>query len=370
MGQMREVDAISDAIVATEREIAGEAWDIEETDPADETGDRSLESLGEGLEGQHEAEEDETEPADSEETEDEEESEDGEDEGEDGEGSEEPKGEKKEGEGDKPADQQQTRKPEGRVPSGKLREAQEARRLVEAERDQLKTEIEALKKAPGDNRAELDALKAQVGLLSQQLQGQNRGQQPPAKTEEPKKAPDIFEDPEGFRDYIVGQVKEAVGSIRGDVRKTAVETSFQIAHGKHGVAFDEAMAAVEKLNPQDPNDRATVQRIYNSSNPGEALVGWHNNAKAMREVGGDIAGYRERIAKETREALLKDPEFKKQLIAEMRGEAATGQNGAPRNETRLPKSLNRQSGSNLGSERMDHRASDDSEQAVADAAWR
>src|ERR1700735_1511027 len=58
MGTIREVDAISDAIIATEREIAGNAWGLEDTDPADETGDRALESMGEGLEGQHELEED------------------------------------------------------------------------------------------------------------------------------------------------------------------------------------------------------------------------------------------------------------------------------------------------------------------------
>src|ERR1700761_6257753 len=63
---IREVDAISDAIIETEREIAGEAWDIEDTERADSSGDRSLEDLGDGLEGQHEPEEDETADGDAE----------------------------------------------------------------------------------------------------------------------------------------------------------------------------------------------------------------------------------------------------------------------------------------------------------------
>jgi hypothetical protein len=53
----REIDAISTAIIETEREIAGDAWDQEETE-RDDSG-TALESMGEGLEGQHEAEDDE-----------------------------------------------------------------------------------------------------------------------------------------------------------------------------------------------------------------------------------------------------------------------------------------------------------------------
>lgn len=372
MGKIREVDAISDAIIATEREIAGEAWGNEETDALDDTGDRSLEAIGEGLEGQHEAEdEDEAELSESEEEDEgEEESEDGEDEGEVDE-QDPAKGEGKDNEPEpKPDQQQQQRQPEGRVPPGKLREANEARRLAEAERDQLKGEIEALKKAPGDNRAEIDALKVQVSTLTQLLQGQSR--QPPAKTEEPAEAevPDIFENPKGFTDHLTGMVQKAVAPLQQQLAASRVETSMAIAHGTHKGVFEEAFTALNGLDPKSPDDRATVQRIYNSSNPGEELVKWHKRNTALARVGDDPSAYEERIRQETRAALLKDPEFRKQLVADMRGEAAHGENGAPRTQTRLPKSLNRQSGSNLGSERMDHRASDDSEQGVADAAWR
>src|SRR5215831_19720131 len=49
----REEDLIQDAIASTEKEIWSEAWG-QEPDAADETGDRSLETMGDGLEGQHE----------------------------------------------------------------------------------------------------------------------------------------------------------------------------------------------------------------------------------------------------------------------------------------------------------------------------
>lgn len=370
MGQVREVDAISEAIAATEVEIAGEAWGNEETGAMDETGDRSLEALGEGLEGQHEADEESEETEGEEEAEGEEGSEDGEEEGEEGEGSEEPQGQAKPGE--EAQQQQQTRKPEGRVPSGKLREAQEARRLVEAERDQLKTELEALKKAPGDNRGEIETLKTQVATLTQLLQGQNR--QPPAKVEQKDEpafeAESLFENPKGFVDHITATVQKAVAPIQQQLVASRVETSMAIAHGTHKAVFEEAFAAMNGLNPQNADDRATVQRIYNAPNPGEELVRWHKRQKTLAEVGDDPAAFREKVQKEAREALLKDPEFRKQLLDGMRAEAGAGEDGTPRTTNRLPKSLARQSGSNLGSERMDHRASDDSEQSVADAAWR
>src|SRR6266851_2424183 len=124
---IREVDAIGDAIIATEKEIAGAAWGEEDTDAADETGDRSLEDMGDGLEGQREAEEDD-EPEDD-----------------DADGEAESEGEAAEAEAAALAAAEQAKKTEppegGRVPSGKLREANEAKRAAEAERDALKAEL-------------------------------------------------------------------------------------------------------------------------------------------------------------------------------------------------------------------------------------
>jgi len=182
--------------------------------------------------------------------------------------------------------------------------------------------------------------------------------------------PDIFENPKGFVESLKQGFQQSIDRVLNTVRESNVATSFELAHVKHGDAFPQAMEAVNRLNPQNPDDRAIVQRIYQSPNPGEALVSWHKRQQTLAEVGDNPAAYRDRIAKETREALMKDPEFKKQLIAELRGEAVQGDNGRPRTEHRLPRSLARTGGSNLGAERIDPRASDDSDQAIADAAWR
>ena len=345
-----EVDAIGQAIIGTEKEIAGDAWGNEDTDALDDTGNRALEAIGEGLEGQ--VEDDDDAEGDGTETETEAEGEEGETEGE------------AEADGTTVPAEAAREQPEGRVPPSRYREAAERARLAEAERDTLRQQLEARVANP-----ELETLKAQVSTLTQLLQGK---QQPQAVVEptQPKKAPDIFEDPQGFTDYITQQVQSAVGSVRTDLRQSAVATSFELAHIRHQDAFPKAMDAINKLNPASPEDRAVVQRIYSSPNPGEALVSWHNRHEALSRVGNDPAAYEARIREETRQALLNDPEFKKQLLADMRGEALRGDDGQPRTTTRLPKSLSRAGGSNLGVQRSDPRGGDDSDQAVAESAWR
>lgn len=363
MGQIREVDAISEAIAETEKEIAGDAWGNEETSAIDETGSRALESMGAGLEGQNEADDDAGSEEQDAETEGDEEAEEDADAAE-GKGEEAEAGEEGTGEAKPEARPgEQRREPEGRVPSGKFREEAEKRRLIEQQ-------LEAERAARAEDRKSFETLQTQVQTLTQLLSGR---QAPPVKTEEPPakaEVPDIFENPTGFVEHIQNIVQQAVAPVRQNVRKMQVETSFALAHATHKDTFDKAFQAINGLNPQNPDDRATVQRIYNAPNPGEELVTWHKRSTALARFGDDPDAAEARIREETRQALLKDPEFRKALIADMRGEAATGENGAPRTTTRLPKSLTRQGGSNLGVDRGDHDRHDNSEQSVADAAWR
>lgn len=365
MGKIREVDAISDAIVATEREIAGDAWGNEDTDPADETGDRTLESMGEGLEGQHEAEDDDDAGSEEQEGDEESEGEDG-DETEGAEAEADATGET--GEGEQPPAKTAGEQRQGRVPSGKLREANERARTLETERNNLKTEIEALR-AAGGNKGEIDVLKTQVATLTQLLQPGNRQGTVPAKEEKPV-VPDIFENPTGFVEHLEKGFETRLNGVINTIRNNTVSMSFELAHVKHSAAFENAMAAVNKLDPNNPSDREVVQGIYNSPNPGESLVRWHKRNETLARVGSDPAAYEERIRNETRQSLLKDPEFHKELMASMRGEAQTGNNGSPRSTTRLPPSLSRTAGASSRGDRVEHSAFDDSEQGVADAAWR
>jgi ribosomal protein L29 len=348
-------DPITAAMIETEKEVAGFAWGDEDTEASDPSGDRSLEGMGDGLEGQHEAEDD------------------AEADGEDADGDAETEAAAAEAEaaaalaaaeaGKKPPVAAEP--PEGgRVPSGKLREANEARRAAEAERDALKAQIE--------KGGETKALADKLDLALREIDNLKRAPRTEARAPEPPKAeviPDIFEDPKGFRDHLTKEFQTELSNTRAQLANQRVETSMAIAHAIHKDVFADAFAAINKLNVENPEDRVTVQRIYNSPNPGEALVGWHKRQQTLSEVGDDPAAYRARIAKETREALAKDPEFRKQLVAELRGEANVGDDGNPRTTTRLPRSLARAQGSNVGSDRGAADAGDGSPQAIANSAW-
>ncbi len=351
----RETELLSQAIIDTEKEIAGSAWGNDEV-VLDETNDRSVEQTGDGLEGQHEEDEEETEGEDSEQAE--------------GEGETDKDGKGDESETDKSAkpegdDKPETKpaEPQGRVPTGEHRKVLERARAAETERDRLKGEIETER---SNTRKEIDTLKGQLaGVIQLLQQGKPQADKPAGDKPAAEELPDLFENPNGFYDHIKKLVQGAVAPLTEAQQKQAVAFSFQIAHALHKDTFEQAMAAVQQLDRNNPDDRATVQRILRAPDPGRALIEWHKRSETLREVGDDPQKYRERVAAE----IMKDPEFRKQLLAEMRGEAATGDNGRARTEVRLPPSLNRATGSNLRAE-VDTTADDGSDQAIAEAAWR
>jgi hypothetical protein len=355
---LREEDVIDAAIIATEKEIAGGAWDQDESDADASDGDRSLEEMGEGLEGQHE-------PEDEDESEDEES--DGEEESE-GEGEADEAAvaaaaaaKPKEGEGEPPKPVT-TEQPQGRVPSGRLREANERLRAAEAERDAFKAAVE---RERAESKAQLDLVMREIAALKTAPRADAKPPEPP----KPVVAPDIFENPTGFVDHITSQFQQQLAIRDKQIADQRLETSMAIAHTFHKDAFEKAWTAVNALSPQEPETRTIVERIKASPNPGEALMTWHKRNETLARVGSDPTAYEERIRTETREALMKDPEFRKQLIADLKGDAIRGDNGLPRTTTRVPPSLHRASGSNVGVDRGVQQY-DDSDQAVAEAAWR
>lgn len=343
----RAVDnAIAHAIDATSTEIFDAAFGKDES-TLDETGDQTLETMGDGLEGEIEADDDDT------------------DEGEE-QGEEEGDGKEKPELGTKPETKTETKpdaetkpvEPEGRIPPGKLREANEARRIAEARIAELTKQGDTERT---QTRRELDELKGQITGLTQLLRQQAKPAETPAeaKAEEP---PDIFENPKGFVDHLKTIVSQAVQPLAQKQENNRVATSFEIAHGFHKEAFDKAIAAVQTLDPNNPDNRATVQRIWASPNPGEALVQWHKRNETLREVGDDPAAYRERLAKETRESLMKDPEFRKQLLADLRAEAE----GDGNTVFTPPRSLN---GARGGRVAVDTSVLSDDPQAIFDSAF-
>lgn len=355
----KEDDILREAIIGTEREIFGDAFGQEDT-TLDETGDRSLEAMGDGLEGQVEPNDDEDEPEETDEEE-------GEGEGEDGK----PANKKAAAEGEeelepeaKADDKQDDQR--GRVPPGRLREQTEARRAAEAERDTLKAQLAerdtAYRQALAETNARVEGLMAAL-----------RGQQPkPAEQARPEAPPDLFENPQAYAEYVERKAEARVAAFQQQMRDQHINASMEGAKARHGEAFDQAFSALTNLDARNPDNKAFVQRLISAPNPGEAVVAWHKRNTVLRQIGNDPDAYQRRIAEDARkaerEALMNDENFKRSLIEGMRTDASTGNNGQPRNHVRLPPSLARTSGSNTRAPN-DLEIYDGSERATFDSAW-
>jgi hypothetical protein len=352
-------DLLRDAIIGTEKEIFGEAFGQEST-TLDDTGDRSLEAMGEGLEGQHEPDEDD----------------------EDGEGDDQIaqqgkadkdtadlKDDKPAKEGDEP-DQKLTDRQEaqGRVPAGRFRAKSEEARAAQAERDAFKAQLDAEKQSSQQAIAALNA-KHDALMAFLQRQQMQAAQPKPAEADKPQ-VPDLFENPTAFAEYLRTQAQADVNALREQMRQDRLNASSEMARAKYGETYDAAYKAVSSLNPNDPGSKALVQGILSAPNPGEALVSWHRRNETLREVGEDPAAYKARVADETRKALIADPEFRKQILEGMRSDAerARDDDGQPRSTFRIPPSLQRVAGGN-GRAPDDMHGFDGSESAIFNSAF-
>jgi len=213
------------------------------------------------------------------------------------------------------------------VPSNRLREETERRRAVEQERDNF--------------RAQLAAYHAQVAHAEAQRQAALRQQN--TQQSDDASIDLLFSKP---ADYMARERAQMRAELRYEMRSDHVNVSLGEAHEQHGAEFEAAYKALTGSNPADPVAVATVQRVWNSPNPGRTLMRWWGEQQILRETQGDPAAYRQRVARD----LMSDPEFRRGLLDEMRGEATRGDHGRPRTQTRLPKSLNGASGG--GSTRM------------------
>jgi hypothetical protein len=342
----KDDDILRDAIIGTEKEVFGDAFDKEEL-TLDETGDRSIEAMGEGLEGQREPEDEGDEEEDVETTE----------------------ASEDKPEGEEAATTETTaevaaeaaHEAQGRVPSGRLREEAEKTRAAQAERDALKAQLEAEKTASQRAIAELNA----------KFEGFIASQRQPAQPVQPKPeeaTPDLFEDPTAFVNHLQKGFDAKLAAVNQQIKEQRINISMELSRTRHGEAFDAAFGALKSLDANNPDNRQLVQRLIDAPNPGEAVVTWHRRNEALREVGDDPTAYKAKIAEDTRKALMADPEFRKQLVAELRGEAMTGDNGRPRTTVKLPASLNRAGGNNTRAPN-DLEIYDGSESATFSSAW-
>lgn len=337
-----EDDILKEAIAGTESEIFSEAVGKDLPSTEGGLGDRSVEEMGEGLEGQNEPEETASEVnAKGEGDDDGEAADDGTKgaEGTEGDGKTAPQKDPKTGqfvkaktEGDETGKGEDPDadlleadgKPKQRVPVKDLIAERKSRRAAEARVKELETTPNAVP------QAEIERL---VNARVAELLGQQTPKQA-AQTEAPAKK-DIFEDPDGFVADLTATIERSVTQkfVAADLQRTA--------EGPDAEKFKVAYAALTSLDKNDPAARAQVQRIWNSATPGADLLKWHGRQEVQRVVGDDPEAFAERVRKETRESLAKDPAFRKELLAALQIEAKAGEGGGtPRHVARMPKSLN------------------------------
>ncbi|MEP9368663.1 hypothetical protein [Xanthobacter sp. VNH20] len=189
---------------------------------------------------------------------------------------------------------------------------------------------------------EVERLRQENAEFQRQMQALRQPVQPP---------PDMFADPEGFRGSIEQQLTQMEQRFAQRIQRERLDMSFDLAAEKNPEGFQKAFSELEQVIKTE-RDYALRDRIVSAPNPGKALLDWHRNREALRETGGDVVAYRERISKEARESLAKDPEFRRQLLEEMRAEAGAAR--ALSNPTQMP-SLNRATAAapNAGSEARD-----------------
>jgi hypothetical protein len=308
------------SVANTDQELMAAAFEAEEPD-FDDT-DRSLEEMGDGPEGQHISEDEEAEEAAAPE----------------GDGPKKPGDEPEEpAEVEEPGDE-----PEEQTEPEEPRDARGLRAAMLSERKQRQA-AEAASKAA---REEIAAINARFDRLLAAQQPQQQQQPPPAPAK-----PDPVLDPDGYERYVVAQMEQ-----RYTMRR--IEETFQETHEAVGQEFVAAYEGLRKLDPNNPVDRAIGNRIYTSPNPGKSLMRWHREQTILREIGNDVAGYEQR----QREKFLNDPDMVNKAVARWREQRDGGPQGAPRNITRLPPSLNRARGGSTSNELLG--AADNTDEAI------
>ena len=245
----------------------------------------------------------------------------------------EPEHEPEAGEHEEPDDQGEEGESRGRDDQGRFKrpESQAERGLrgeLIAERNKRQATEAAFEQFRKDNEARFKDFEARLKPVQTE-------QKAPVDADP---APDMFLDPQGYAAWQDRAMQRRFDALQRQTAAERVGSSFQAAHEELGAVFQEAHAAAEKLDPNDPVAKQQMQRVMASPNPGKALVAWHKQQKALAEIGNDPSQYRSKVATE----LMKDPEFRKQFLAELNNEARGGQ-GSSRT-TQFPPSLNDSSG--------------------------
>lgn len=165
-----------------------------------------------------------------------------------------------------------------------------------------------------DQRDELKQLKQKLASLEE-------------KPQEQPQAPDVFEDPEGYTNYIERQ-------NQAQVRNMEIAMSERFAKMAYKGEWSEVEQYAEsKFNPQSPDyDYGLHLQMQRSNNPWQDVVQAYERNKVLTTVGDDIEGYREKL--------------KQEILAEMNAGQVTEEQPAQA-EVKLPSDFSKGQGGGI-----------------------
>ena len=352
-GEREQATAINNAIAATESEIFDEAMGDE---PLSLDGDRSLEAMADDI-GDEDAEAEGDEELDDEEATD----------------SEvdteiDPDDEDDTEEGDEPhleAESDRRGQDQRGIPPGRVRE------MRQRDRAQSNEESERLRYDLQVTQARLNDVVTMLGQRGAQPDQQQTEQQTEQQASEP---PDMFADPDGFREYVMRNAQESARAAAQAEFQTReldrVEQSLQAAAaGPRRFEFQEAYRQLTSL-PRNAESARLVRDITSARDPATALFEWFE-ANGAEDFRADIA---EQLGFEV-ERPQRGRDNGRRPAPRQRDDY---DEPAPRHEVRLPQSmqrgrmpsLNEARGASRSQRDADPRGFDGSDSAIFDYASR
>lgn len=214
--------------------------------------------------------------------------------------------------------QQSQQQREGFVPSGRLREEREAREAAERR----------FQEAQAQWQRELQAIRSQL-----------------PRQEQPK-APDVFENPDGFLQHGVQQAVDPIKSEIGQLREFYSRKEAIREHGQEKVQAAYNWLA-EGMQQRDPVRAAVYQRAMQSMDPFGEIVAEHQKNSLFSQIGSDPNAW---FGKTLEERLASDPKFAAEIMQKIQG-SLQGQNQPQgQSQIQVPPNLRRSPGARAGNE--------------------
>lgn len=214
--------------------------------------------------------------------------------------------------------QQSQQQREGFVPSGRLREEREQREAAERR----------FQEAQAQWQRELQAIRSQL-----------------PKQEQPK-APDVFENPDGFLQHGVQQAVDPIKSEIGQLREFYSRKEAIREHGQEKVQAAYNWLA-EGMQQRDPVRSAVYQRAMQSMDPFGEIVSEHQKNSLYSQIGSDPNAW---FGKTLEERLASDPKFAAEIMQKIQGSLQGQQQPQGQTQIQVPPSLRRTPGARGGNE--------------------